>query len=258
MVYLVDTLRPDRMSVYGASRETTPAAAELAREGMLFRNAFALSSWTRPSVATLLTSLLPSESSAWNRFGRLDERVPYLPELLQKAGWKTAAFVGNGNVFDERLGFRRGFDTFQAVSGDNENIRIPILGWADASKPRAEMVVDPALEFIRRQTSPRFFLYVHVIDPHLPYLLDPGHADLFSSTSSSASGDDLREELLLNYDRSIRQADDQFARIAAALKGRSWWKGRRSSTLPTTGRSSTSTAIRGTAGPSMKSRSTSP
>jgi arylsulfatase A-like enzyme len=210
VVYLVDTLRPDRMSVYGASRETTPAAVELARESVLFENAFAVSTWTRPSVATLLTSLLPEETATWNRYGRLDETADWLPALLQKAGWRTAAFVGNGNIFDERLGFRRGFDNFLAIAGDNDN-------W----KPPARQVVDPAVEFILRQTSPHFFIYVHVLDPHLPYLLEPSSRELFSSGASAPAV--AREQLLLDYDRSIRQADDQFRRIAEALRHKSWW-----------------------------------
>ncbi len=210
VVYLIDTLRPDRMSVYGASRETSPSADALAKEGVAFTNAFAVSTWTRPSVATLLTSLLPSEAMTLNRYGRLDESVVTLQGLFQKAGWKTAAFVGNGNVFDKRLGFQRGFDVFEAVTGDN-----------DVWRPTARQVVDPALRFIEAQKSPRFFLYVHVLDPHLPYLLEPRNRGLFAADKTAPL--DPEKGLLLEYDRAVRQADEEFGRIAAALRQKGWW-----------------------------------
>ena len=92
VIFIVDALRPDRMSLYGASRPTTPAAVALAREAVVYTNAFAVSSWTRPSVATLLTSLLPASAAALNRWGRLDESVWYLSEAFQRQGWTTAAF----------------------------------------------------------------------------------------------------------------------------------------------------------------------
>ncbi len=211
VIYLVDTLRQDRMSVYGGPRETTPAAAALAKEGVLFTNAFTISTWTRPSVANLLTSLLPAETMTLNRFGRLDESVPYLPELLQKKGWNTAAFVGNGNIFDTRLGFQRGFAVFRPVAGDN-----------DILKPSAPEVVDPAIRFIESQQSPHFFLFVHVVDPHVPYNIDRPHQRLFSLKTTPAQGT-AREELLRGYDRAIREADDQFERITAILRTKSWW-----------------------------------
>jgi arylsulfatase A-like enzyme len=207
VIYLVDTLRPDRMSAYGAARDTSPAAAALARDAVTFTNAHSVSSWTRPSVATLLTSLLPSQTMSLNRYGRLTESVPYLPQLLGKRGWKTAAFVSNGNVFDDRLGFHRGFDLFRRILGEE--------------KASAREVMDPALAYIESQTSPHFFLYIHVIDPHRAYRLEPPYQGLFGALPDSAPE---RERLLLDYDRTIRQADDQFGRLADVLRRKGWWR----------------------------------
>jgi Sulfatase len=209
VIFLVDTLRPDRMSAYSAARETSPAASELSREGVTFENAYSVSTWTRPSVATLLTSLLPEETSTLNRYGRLDQAVTYLPDLFRRAGWTTAGFVGNGNIFDPRLGFERGFQRFRAAAIQDD-------GW---KRPAREMV-DPAIRFIQNQRSPKFFLFVLVVDPHLPYLPDPGTDTLFTEPTPPSSA---RDGLLLGYDRTIRQADDQFRRLADALRARGWW-----------------------------------
>jgi arylsulfatase A-like enzyme len=206
VVYVVDALRPDRMPVYGAARPTTPAAAELAREGVTYTNAFALSTWTRPSTATLLTSLLPSSAGALGRWGRLDESVWSLPEAFQKQGWTTAAFVANGNLFDDRLGFSRGFDVFRPI------VHLPEETW----HATAREVVEPVLQFIEAQDSPRFFLLIWVVDPHKPYLLEPPYRELFSDQTADP-------RIPLDYDRSARQADDQFRRIVDALRAKQLW-----------------------------------
>jgi arylsulfatase A-like enzyme len=209
IIFLVDTLRPDRMSTYGSPRETSPAATRLASEGVLFQNAFTLSSWTRPAIATLLTSRLPSDVGSLNRFGRLSDKVPYLPEIFQEHGWRTGAAVGNGNVDDPRLGFRRGFDRFDDVWGEGGD-----------GKPFADDVVAKALGFIAEQRSPKFFLYVHVIDPHAPYKIPPKFRDAFGRSKVETR----RDALLLDYDRAIRTSDEAFGRLAAAVKARGWWR----------------------------------
>ncbi|HKD10940.1 MAG TPA: sulfatase-like hydrolase/transferase, partial [Thermoanaerobaculia bacterium] len=154
------------------------------------------------------TSTLPSEATALNRYGRLAESVAYLPQLLEKRGWNTAAFVSNGNIFDDRLGFQRGFSVFRRVLTEE--------------KPTARDVMDPTLAYIASRTSPHFFLYIHVIDPHRAYRLEPPYQQMFPPLPASAPE---RERLLLDYDRTIRQADDQFARLAEALRAKGWWRG---------------------------------
>ena len=57
----IDALRASNLSAYGYSRPTTPAMDALAREGILFERYYASSNWTRPSTASLMTGLLPSE-----------------------------------------------------------------------------------------------------------------------------------------------------------------------------------------------------
>ena len=208
VIFLVDTLRRDRVSVYGAPRSTTPAAEGLAREGIVFENAYSLSSWTRASVATLFTSRLPAAAGALDLKGRLGPSVVTLPQLLRDRGWKTAAFVANVNV-SHSTGFSRGFDVFESVRG-------PSAAQAD---PRAAEVVDRAVRFLSSQVSPRFLLYVHVMEPHLPLDLDREHRSLFAREGGNAS------DPFLDYDRAIRQADDQFARIAAALRAKGFWDG---------------------------------
>src|SRR5262249_4700723 len=88
-------------------------------------------------------------------------------------------------------------------------------------RPSARSVVHRAIDFIERQKSPRFFLFVHVIDPHQPISLESPYDTLFSDGKTAST----RDRLLLDYDRSIRQADDQFQRLVEALKRKGWWDG---------------------------------
>jgi arylsulfatase A-like enzyme len=214
VIYLIDALRADRVSVYGSPRATTPAAERLAAEASVFENAYSVSSWTRASVGTLMTSLLPAEAGVLGRYGRLDPSVPYLPQMFQRRGWKTVAFVSNGNIFDTRTGFSHGFDSFTTVTGTVNPQYLHAI---------AREVVDPVIEFLQRQTSPRFFLYIHVIDPHEDYYSEQRYKELFPA-GESADKMSERERLLLDYDRAIRQADDQFGRIADLLRAKGFWR----------------------------------
>ena len=64
IIYLVDTLRADHTGVYGYSRKTTPELDAFARDAVVFDAAVAHASWTKPSVASILTSRLPGQHRA--------------------------------------------------------------------------------------------------------------------------------------------------------------------------------------------------
>ena len=157
ILVLVDTLRRDRVGVFGSGRELTPCMDRLAREGFIFTRAVAPSSWTKPSVASLFTGLYPSRHGAVGgpRFLTglqvLDERFATLAERFEAAGFRTAAFVTNPHV-DPRYGFDQGFGRFVQPAG------------------RAGDILEKGLDWIRREgRKGPFFLYLHLFDPHMPY-----------------------------------------------------------------------------------------
>lgn len=59
VLIIVGSLRPDHLGCYGFPQDMSPEIDRIAREGVLFGNAFAQSSWTRPSIGSMLTSLYP-------------------------------------------------------------------------------------------------------------------------------------------------------------------------------------------------------
>jgi len=160
LVIGIDTLRADHLGSYGYPRPTSPHIDALAAEGVVFSNAIAQSPWTLPSFASIFTGLLPSVHRAGEGTGltrsRLDARVPTLATELHRAGWRTGSFVSNGWA-GASAGLAESFDTKYE--------------WVDSGSAVSEATV-----FLRLNASERFFAFVHLIDPHLPYA--PGAEDV--------------------------------------------------------------------------------
>ncbi|MEQ1894404.1 MAG: sulfatase, partial [Planctomycetota bacterium] len=153
---LLDTLRADRTSAYGYARPTTPHLAELAARGTLFAEAHASASWTWPSVASLFTGLTPEEHGVVDAVRSfLPESLETLAEALQRAGFSTAGWSGSPLIVPSKQ-FDQGFEFFDAS-------RAGFLR-------RADLLVPPALEWLERVRDQRFFLYLHLMEPHAPYL----------------------------------------------------------------------------------------
>ena len=162
VVYVVmDTLRLDRLGCYGYERGTTPRLDAFAAQGLLFTDAYTTSSWTWPSTASLLTGQLPdSHGVKSSSTCTLSQRIDTLAEAMQARGYTTAAFSGNPIVEPDRY-FDQGFETFDVV--------VPEFRMSD-------LVVPPALEWLEQHAPVRFFLYLHLVDPHEPHSPHPEEA----------------------------------------------------------------------------------
>ncbi len=156
---VVDTLRADRLGVYGNRRGLTPFLDRLAERGVVFENAYAASSWTCPSVASLFTSRYPAQHHVTGFGSRLGEQEVTFAERLASSGYVAGGFSANYRVL-ERLGYAQGFhqwrsDAKQASGLQGDELRRQALGWLDtvwdAGSPR------PVL------------LYLQYMEPHSPY-----------------------------------------------------------------------------------------
>ena len=103
----LDTTRPDAFATYGGATGHTPAMDALAKESTVFENAVAPMGATFPSHATMLTGLYPRQHGTRANHDGLDRRVETLAEILQAAGYDTAAFVSFGSMLS-RGGFAQG------------------------------------------------------------------------------------------------------------------------------------------------------
>lgn len=161
LLITVDTLRADRLAIYGGPRQLLPAVSRWAREGAVFERAYATSSWTVPSVTSLLTSLYPISHGARHGF-RYDDRIwgqesvpaaaATLADAFRAAGFATFAVVANPHL-DRTFGFSRGFDSYALLD------RAP-----------AAAVVERVVSWGGAITaSPKVLVWIHFMDPHLPY-----------------------------------------------------------------------------------------
>ncbi|TET42288.1 MAG: hypothetical protein E3J63_00955, partial [Elusimicrobia bacterium] len=112
ILVLIDALRPDHLGCYGYSRETSPNIDRIAREGVIFTSAISQASWTWPSVASLFTSLHPSQHLLLRAFGYpLKNSLTTLAEILKGEGYTTGAFSSNVGI-STIYQFDQGFDSF--------------------------------------------------------------------------------------------------------------------------------------------------
>jgi arylsulfatase len=185
VLIVMDTLRADRMSCYGYGRETTPHLDRIAARGTRFEDAYATSSWTWPSTASILTGLLPFEHGVIaNDSSTLVLGYQTLAEVLQQRGYTTGAISCNPLIAPERY-FDQGFETFDS------SVRMRM----------SDEVIDDALAWIDRNAGTRFFLYLHLVDPHTPHRPLPGLLERMGAVLPRRLGEVPAEQvgLLLDY-----------------------------------------------------------
>jgi choline-sulfatase len=189
---LVDTLRADRLSAYGYSRETSPRIDALAADGALFAQQLSQSSWTKCSMASLWTGLYPSRTGVTRSPQGVSPNALMPAEILRDSGFRTFALWRNGWIAP-KFGFHQGFEAYHTprVHRIAPSIRRkkPTVGIAGTDQD----TVRSAVEFLRTHSDQRWFLYMHLMDVH-QYVYDEDTA-LFGTSYSDI------------YDNSIRWVD---------------------------------------------------
>ncbi|MBZ0284439.1 MAG: sulfatase-like hydrolase/transferase [Anaerolineae bacterium] len=112
LLIVLDTLRRDHLSTYGHDRETSPQLDAFADGATVFERAVAAAQWTIPSHAAMFTGLQASTHGLTQADGALSGMHPTLAEILQGAGYRTAAFCNNPLVGVLNNGLQRGFQRF--------------------------------------------------------------------------------------------------------------------------------------------------
>ncbi len=188
VLVVIDTLRADAVSAYGAVEGTTPAFDALASRGLLYERAYAPSPWTLPSHASLLTGF-DVDRHGVGVAGRMGLRAEFttLAERLSEAGYQTVGFSENPLVSD-LFGFDQGFERFSALSVEdaiNEDRRPGSLQF--------DLVSEVATFAAERDRNRPFFLFVNLFDPHSPY--QNWEPNRFVSSGASI-GDSWTEDVL--------------------------------------------------------------
>jgi arylsulfatase A-like enzyme/predicted Zn-dependent protease len=196
----IDTLRADRLPLYGYTQGHTPALDQLARESVVFDRAYAHAPQTLPSHASMLTGLLPFSHGVRDNLGfTLEEDAQTLPERLKAAGFTTAGFVSS-YVLRPDTGIAQGFDTYDAQLPAAASDRSP----GQVQRPGAETLA-AALRWLEGASSPRAFVFFHIYEPHKPYAPPP----------EFRSGDP--------YDGEVSASDQIVGRLLDALRNKGWY-----------------------------------
>jgi arylsulfatase A-like enzyme len=261
-----DALDAEDMSLYGRNLPTTPNIDAFARRGTVFQNFFSASTFTTSSVASMLTGTFPSDNSVYQLEGRLrtDNLGNTLPHEMQKAGYVTGAFLSNPYAYYFSTGLRGEFDVmpephFQRGglqhlwaattplhqdsgigSRIDEYFDLESL-WSDVSRgpDNASMRFRPAASFeearkVLAGLPDGYFLWVHVITPHNPYLPDAAERGRFLPSSDSNTYEEesgarwkphyppnqqsLVDQRRLRYDEFIATADRAFGAFMSEME----------------------------------------
>jgi len=200
VIIVVDTLRADRLSAWGYERKTSPIMEGLAQTGIRFSDTLAQSSWTKTSMASMLTATYPAK----NRITRFNHVIPQgailMSEVFQDAGFFTVGIFRNGWVKDS-FGFAQGWNAYIKPTGKrsdyNSNPSSVKLPGTD------QQIVDAAVQFLRSASDRRFLLYLHMMDVH-QYVYD--HSVDFGRSHSDI------------YDQAIHWVDSNIGTVIAVLQ----------------------------------------
>ncbi|MCP4897798.1 MAG: sulfatase-like hydrolase/transferase [bacterium] len=219
VLVVFDTLRADRMSVYGHEVETTPFFKSAQAEMVRYADVKATAPWTLPSHASLFTGLQPSDHGAQWGWIALDERHLTIAEILSEQGFETVSFTANG-FLNKRLGFAQGFSRHEVIAGNAYEKTEKILSRL------------PPLFAEFQDDEQRLFLYLNFMDNHIPYsYLNYGreyglekHPPIRTATEkwdATSKRLTLDEAEITNhrraYDASVRVIDDVAAKIISHL-----------------------------------------
>ncbi len=162
LVYLIDTLRADHTSLHGYAKDTTPFLKKLGSQGIVFDDTVVQAPWTKPSVASMMTSLYSVTHGIFRETDTIPKGASTLAEHLRAAGYVTASIVAN--PFAGRMtGLDRGFDYVD---------EFPAVQRYESEEQRATdsaAVNALAMPWIEQHRDEPFFLYAHSTDPHAPY-----------------------------------------------------------------------------------------
>lgn len=245
VLIIVDTLRADRLDMKREDVALMPFMRSFAQESWRYTNATAQATWTRPSMASIFTSLYAGVHN--QQFGiRLevvkgqDHTVDVLPDTIEtmasffkKAGYSTAGIQANWNM-ESVFGVAQGFDSYEMIPHEQNAADITIL----------------SLNTIKDFRGP-FFFYVHYVDPHAPYEPPERYRRLFEEIPEITSADremladygpayytekvkwdlgfqdtppvnqlseDGREYIEIMYDGEVRFTDDELARLINGIR----------------------------------------
>jgi len=240
LLIIVDTLRADHLSCYGYDAIKTPSIDGLAADGILYRHTFSQASWTRPSIASIMTGLYPSTHQTMHKQNVLPDEVTTLAEALAGYGYATVGMPNNENIFPIR-NFQQGFQVYDVLRPDffffatesafhltfYEQLRLIRERFLFQSKEVQHYYQDAVV--VGRHASrwldalagqDRFFLFIHYMEPHDPYFRHPYDGTAYARVNNPHPSPAMAATYRKTYDGEITYLDRNLGELLRSLKER--------------------------------------
>jgi arylsulfatase A-like enzyme len=224
IVISLDTARSDHFGCYGNSWIRTPRIDGLASESILYTNYMTVVPTTLTSHTSLFTGKYTHTHGTPRNGFRVNEHNIMLPEILKRAGFHTAGFLGSF-ALDSRFGFAQGFDYY-----DEEFDQLVGDSGADQDQRKAEAVTNAVITYIDKTgIPPHLFLFVHYFDPHKPYAPPIPYRKIYANNDGVKSwlaltqGEDIEFSIedmnnALHYAGEVSYMDKHVGRLIDYLK----------------------------------------
>ena len=221
IVISIDTLRADVATEMSSWKR-------LAARGSWWESQMSTASWTLPSVASLVTGRMPGEHGAgcfWEQCQGLQPDIETIAEVLDEHGYRTFAVTANPWI-TRSTGFARGFDQYFDF-GDVTPVWMTTSGPPQGEhRQDGSRLVDKAIELLDEQPDGGFYLWVHLVDPHMPYLHSdwPTARELIAPSVRVAppASPEARTKIVESYKAEVEHADMQINRLLDALEQRNF------------------------------------
>jgi arylsulfatase A-like enzyme len=235
VLVVVDTLRADHLGAYGDRRGLTPNIDAFARQATAYQT-YGQSSWTKPSFATIFTSLYASSHGAMSKTAVLPESAVTLAEVLRDGGYTTAGFVSNINLAPS-FNFDKGFVEYHYLAPDyllgarESSSKLVLYSlvrkvWFTLDKSRvvnqyyqdSRTVNRAVFDWLEKNRGDRFFLLVHYMDPHDPYFEHPYDGVAIARVENPNPSPALGARMKELYAGDVKYMDESFGELVTTLR----------------------------------------
>ena len=217
LLVVMDTVRADRLSLYGLRAQDHKKPGTLGGKSIQFNQARSTAPWTLPSHASMFTGLWPHQTGVGEDLP-LDGTPPTLAEFLTARGYLTAGFVGNTYFCNSWYGLGRGFTHYEDFYDEDlvisvaETLRSSSLGrcllrlmnlpiGSERHRKDAAQINSDFLDWLSEQEKGQpFFAFLNYFDAHSPYLLPAGCKHQFRRAETAAE-----LNVLLNWENCPKQ-----------------------------------------------------
>ncbi len=236
MLIMVDTLRADYLGTYGMEG-ASPEIDKFSNDAIVFEQAIAQASWTRPSTATLFSSMQPSRHSTDVKVSVFPDEIETVAEVFQNHGYNTGGLPNNINV-TRSFNFQQGFDYFSYQAPDYlfgatesasqlsmYNVVRKLKERVSGAAKRIEDFYQPATTvlanaqgFIEANQESNWFLFVHLMEPHDPYFEYPFNGKGYGRAEHENPDPADKDYMIETYKGEILELDDQLGQFFTWMK----------------------------------------